>query len=138
MIRWVPGHSGVLGNEAVDREAKAAAIQAAAVEAAGELEAVMAILAHTKRRIKEEALKTFQAYWKDTAPDRYKQLGLNAVQKPLELNLPRFRLGKLYVSWSGHRDFAEYYKWFKHVDAEGMCQCGHNKIPEYFFLCRLG
>ena len=65
-------------------------------------------------------------------------IGLSALQKPLELNLPRFTLGKLYASRSGHGDFAEYHKRFKHVDAEGMCQCGRNKTPEHFFLCRLG
>jgi ribonuclease HI len=138
MIRWVPGHSGVLGNEAADREAKTAATEAAAAEAAGELEAVVATLAYTKRYAKEEASTTFQAYWKDAAPDRYKQLGLSALRKPPELNLSRFTLGKLYASRSGHGDFAEYHERFKHVDAERMCQCGHNKTPEHFFFCRLG
>jgi ribonuclease HI len=137
-IRWVPGHVGVPGNEAADREAKAAAVEAAAAETAGEAGTAVATLAHTKRCAKEKAPSAFQAYWKDAAPERYKQLGLNTQQKLPELNLPRFTLGKLYASRSGHGDFAAYHERFKHVDAERMCHCGREKSPEHFFYCRLG
>jgi hypothetical protein len=106
--------------------------------AAGEVGSAIATLAYTKRCAKEEAPNAFQIYWRDAAPERYKQLGLGAQKKPAELNFPRFTLGKLYASRSGHGDFAAYHERFRHVDAEKECHCGRKKTPEHFFYCRLG
>ena len=133
-MRWVPGHAGVLGNEAADAEAKIAATEAAT----GNIQGGPASLAYTKRRAKEHAFQAFQKEWLSAAPKRYKDLGIGVVKRPPELKLPRFALGKLYACRTGHGDFEAYHERLGHVDAELQCCCGRPKAPEHFLYCRLG
>jgi len=133
IIRWVPGHAGIRGNEAADQEARAAAEDAARMPKEGP-----GTLAWTKRYAKENAVAAFQAYWERNTPQRYKDLGIKPAAKPPELRLRRFALGKLLASRSGHGDFAAYHKRFAHTDAQTSCQCGREKTPEHFYFCRLG
>ena len=133
IIRWVPGHAGIRGNEAADQEARAAAEDAARMPKEGP-----GTLAWTKRCAKENAVAAFQAYWEKNTPQRYKDLGIKPAAKPPELRLRRFALGKLLASRSGHGDFAAYHKRFAHTDAQTSCQCGREKTPEHFYFCRLG
>jgi len=133
IIRWVPGHAGIRGNEAADQEARAAAEDAARMPKEGP-----GTLAWTNRCAKENAVAAFQAYWEKNTPQRYKDLGIKPAAKPPELRLRRFALGKLLASRSGHGDFAVYHKRFAHTDAETSCQCGREKTPEHFYFCRLG
>ena len=137
IIRWVPGHTGILGNEAADAEARAAAAAAAATMEAG-TETATATIAYTKRCMKEGAARAFQVHWAETAPERYKYFGIGTRGKPPELSLPRFTLSKLYASRTGHGDFAAYHVRFNHEDAATRCQCGREKTPEHFYYCRLG
>jgi ribonuclease HI len=134
-IRWVPGHAEVLGNEEADREAKAAAGEAALLPA---LPAAGASVAHTKRRAKESMQRAFALAWPATAPKRYIDLGVPLSGSSKDLLLSRFTLGKLYASRTGHGDFAEYHRRFDHQDTIIEYACGRPKSPDHFFYCKLG
>jgi ribonuclease HI len=134
IVRWIPGHAGVAGNEKADQEAKAAAARAAVSPAP---EDVPSTLAYTRRQAKEQATQAFQNYWAENAPKRYADLEIPLQKAPTEIKLPRYILGKLYASRTGHRDFADYHNRLNHADAECHCQCEHRKTPEYFYYCRL-
>jgi ribonuclease HI len=134
IVRWVPGHAGVAGNEKADQEAKTAATRAADSPVS---EDTPSTLACTRRLAKEQATQAFQKYWAENAPKRYADLEIPLQKVPTEIKLPRFTLGKLYASRTGHGDFADYHNRLNHADAECHCRCGHRKTPEHFYYCRL-
>lgn len=57
-------------------------------------------------------------------------------KKPPELALPRRLLQKLIAARSGHGDFADYHRRFKHTDAKLKCVCGLEASPTHFVRCR--
>lgn len=52
-----------------------------------------------------------------------------------KLALPRHILHRLLAERSGHGDFAEYYRRFKHEDAELRCRYGAKKGEGHFIDC---
>jgi hypothetical protein len=41
------------------------------------------------------------------------------------------------IARTGHGDFADYHKRFKHENAHLLCQCDAQKAPLHFFFCRI-
>lgn len=64
VIRWIPGHEGVPGNEAADRAAKRAAMMGARRHVVpGDIKNWTTLGAAAKRRIRQEAKNAWGKAW---------------------------------------------------------------------------
>ncbi|KAL9570491.1 hypothetical protein ACKAV7_005379 [Fusarium commune] len=129
-VRWVPGHSDILGNEQADKLAKAAS-------SLPEPEGAKPTLGYLRRIARQKPKEAVEAWWSASAPEQYKRLNLKATTGcPPELSLPRVALHHLLVARSLHGDFVTYHEKFDHVNARLVCSCGRRKAPDHIFYCR--
>lgn len=133
-VHWIPGHTGIPGNEAADRQANWGATTPASAPASSP----PTRLAWARRALKKNLAKCFEDYWATHAPQSYKNLAIPLDPRPPELSLPRGSLGRLLAARSGHGDFAAYHERFNHSDALLTCSCGQLKAPQHFFHCPQG
>lgn len=130
LVRWIPGHQGILGNERADTLAKQACDQ--------QTTRTLTSIARAKKYAQIVYNNASLYFWNRSAPERYKILGIQMTTRiPSELHmLTRKILGKLLAARSGHGDFADYHRRFKHENAVMNCECGSEKTPEHPFYCR--
>src|SRR5699024_2428593 len=131
-IHWIPGHTGIAGNEQADEQAKRGA------RSTPQTNAPPARHAWARRKMNEEFWQRFQSLWAVNAPQRYQDLSRGLDRQPHDLALPRATLGRLLAARTGHGDFAQYHERFGHEDAKMECSCGGPKSPHHFYYCRKG
>jgi hypothetical protein len=91
-----------------------------------------------KQQVKSNTASTLQSLWQSRAPQTYQDLGISTSPKyPGKLQHSCLSLGRILAARTGHGDFADYHEWFKHEDANLLCQCGARKAPLHFFFCRI-
>lgn len=100
LVRWIPGHNGILGNTIADDLAKRGA------QAPLPATRPLTSQAHAKRCARQTRHAAFYRYWDQEAPERYRLFDIKASLRPPELFMPRYTLGKLLAARSGHGDFA--------------------------------
>lgn len=126
-FRWVPGHTGIFGNERSDELAKLGCSKDTIS---------MPTAAHIRRVAREWLPKAVTDWWKDNASAKYSALELPISTKANpELDLPRRMLGHLLAARTGHGDFAAYHERFNHEDCAPDCLCGRRKDEKHIFYC---
>lgn len=133
-VRWVPGHSNIIGNE----EADAAARAALQFLPHRQVQPANITLAYQRRLMHQRQQELLDEWWSMACPARYRNLDLlMRRRKPPELALPRRLLHRLIAARTGHGDFAPYHRRFKHANANMYCACGLETSPTHFIRCRL-
>jgi len=142
-VKWVPGHTGIEGNELADRLAQQATLPETPPPAQLTPEATPTAsgLRTICKRLRQ---KTEESWWQKALPETsnwYRQWLTHGPRqystKTLpELHLPRATLHRWLAIRSAHGDFKAYHERFQHKDARLTCSCGCSKSPEHLVLCR--
>lgn len=129
-VRWVPGHSGIAGNEIADELAK----KGAALDGSH----ILPSPSYLKREAKQQTGAATRAAYTRDAPQTYQDLNIQPhtrSSRAREHGLPRWVLGRLIAARTGHGDFTGYHERFQHRDFLATCSCGKPKSPIHFFFC---
>lgn len=135
-IHWSPGHMGIQGNEAADKEAGIGSAARLSPEEDREADGRMPTLTYVRRVNRRQRKELLKLWWNTHMPASYKPWNLPIGEKLEELKLPRASLHRLLAERSGHGDFATYHLRFNHDESSIIsCRCGEEKEPGHFVEC---
>lgn len=83
-VHWVPGHAGIAGNEAADRQVNLGATTPASAPAPP-----LPGYPGPGGPLRKSWQNCFEEYWATHAPQSYKNLAIPLDPSPLELSFPR-------------------------------------------------
>ena len=136
-VQWIPGHTGIEGNELADQEAK----KHAKLPPAAELNLEQS-LSNAKRKIRKMKDTNWQLEWQkgwfSGAAQTYVELDLKPTSRAKslpELRLKREVQGWLIAARSGHGHFSAYHERFGHEETDTHCVCGQKQAQLHPFSC---
>ena len=129
-VLWVPGHSGIAGNERADA---LAAIGASDAPPPGS----PASLAGAARWARDRLMQETAEWWRKQKQRAHVLLPPATPKVPEELGIPRRHLARLLAERSGHGNYAAYHDRFGHHGAPRECpfECGLDTAPGHFLEC---
>lgn len=132
-VIWVPGHSGIQGNEKADELARLATL----MNHIGPEPLVGLTSSTINRKIKELANKNFMKYWNDQpgCKDSKNNITLNKKYSKYLINLSRTRL-KVYTGiMTGHFELNKHLATIGKRDNPGCDLCGEHIESAEHYLC---
>ncbi|CCU76238.1 TE1b-like protein [Blumeria hordei DH14] len=132
LVKWVPGHAGIQGNEEADTIARATLRELPSQDTppgSCTLAYLRGVMNHRRQKLLED-------WWIEACPPKYRQLNLQVRRrKPPELSLSRHLLRELIAARTGHGNFAAYHRRFNNLCAPMECSCGKETTPTHFIHC---